>query len=593
MIKFFDLIFTKQTSTDRYYKNVFILIIFLSLNIGATLFLNDNTSQSLKLVQNNQEENSFTIISFIQSNNTNSNNNLNLSESVHLWSYDYISKIIGLFWIIGVVLYLLKVSGAYFYSQKLLNSSHYCIPNYWYRFIKEKAEQLNINKSIKLIESKNFNSAFTYGFIKPIIVFPIGFFSTLPQDQLEAVILHELYHIKHNDYIVNMLVMLVEVVLFYHPLMWYLAKNIRYERENRCDDHVIKLINKKVYANALVNMEAYRQSISLAIPFSNKNSNLKIRIMRIFDQKPERNIGLKPIISLMLSFILLTSFTLFKIDNYKVKESIKNVSTDIFKPDENDETENNLIHDKDSEEQKDISNLDYKSSENKDAATEIYLSSDIINSDKENLLDKKESLKITRIAPRKISQTGSFKSLNLDYLKPFNQDNLKLLEQLIEKYKNDKDSNIKIKLDGKLIDFYYNFEKYLIGKYIKEIRIVMKNKSSSEGTIEILTIDEEKSNKENNSAKNKVLIKVAYLTPSGNYTDEVSMESKEGNVLGVLGVNGYNILYVIDGEAQELGFKPDLIVPNDIKNIVVLKGEKAIDKYGQRAKNGAIEINLK
>ena len=63
----------------------------------------------------------------------------------------------------------------------------------------------------------------------------------LPPHQLEAILAHELAHIRRHDYLVNLLQTLVETLLFYHPAVWWLSRRIRAERENCCDDLAVSL----------------------------------------------------------------------------------------------------------------------------------------------------------------------------------------------------------------------------------------------------------------------------------------------------------------------------------------------------------------
>lgn len=80
---------------------------------------------------------------------------------------------------------------------------------------------------------------FTAGFIKPMILFPVALLNRLSEEQVEAILLHEMAHIKRHDYLFNILQRIMEIVLFFNPMIWLLAKDIRREREFCCDDLVI------------------------------------------------------------------------------------------------------------------------------------------------------------------------------------------------------------------------------------------------------------------------------------------------------------------------------------------------------------------
>lgn len=309
LIKIFDGLYPNQSSADRYHKAIAGLVFFFCLNIASTFVFNDH-------IHNKNEKTSYQEVESVHelaiqssfSNGIQESKAVKESGKSDFMTSNLIFKSLGVFWLIGAFVFSIKMIGGYYYTRNLIKQYHESIPQKWNKFIQDQLRQLQIGREVKVFESQRITSALTFGFVKPLIALPIGFFTSLPADQIEAVLLHELYHIKHKDYLINLLTMTFEVIFFYHPLMWWLAKNIRNERENRCDDQVTQITDKQVYAHALLNMESYRQSMNYAIPFSNKQSNLKMRIMRIFEQKPEQNIGLKPFLSLLMVVVFSDGF---------------------------------------------------------------------------------------------------------------------------------------------------------------------------------------------------------------------------------------------------------------------------------------------
>ena len=97
------------------------------------------------------------------------------------------------------------------------------------------------------------------GWLKPVVLLPASALAALSPQQLEAILAHELAHIRRHDYLVNLLQTLVETLLFYHPAVWWLSRRIRIERENCCDDLAVSLCGDPVaYANALADLESLR-----------------------------------------------------------------------------------------------------------------------------------------------------------------------------------------------------------------------------------------------------------------------------------------------------------------------------------------------
>src|ERR687891_1536007 len=90
--------------------------------------------------------------------------------------------------------------------------------------------------------------------------------SGLSAQQLEAILAHELAHIRRHDYLVNLLQTLVETLLFYHPAVWWLSRRIRLEREHCCDDLAVSLCGDPyTYASALADLEQLRGSGQLVV----------------------------------------------------------------------------------------------------------------------------------------------------------------------------------------------------------------------------------------------------------------------------------------------------------------------------------------
>jgi beta-lactamase regulating signal transducer with metallopeptidase domain len=114
------------------------------------------------------------------------------------------------------------------------------------------ATSLGVRRRIAVIVTPRVASPATIGWIKPVILLPPVLITGLSSTQLEAIIAHELAHIRRHDYVVNLLQMVVETVLFYHPAVWWMSRQIRVERELCCDDVAVRATgNPADYAHAL------------------------------------------------------------------------------------------------------------------------------------------------------------------------------------------------------------------------------------------------------------------------------------------------------------------------------------------------------
>jgi bla regulator protein blaR1 len=157
------------------------------------------------------------------------------------------------------------------------------------RFMELK-QQSGIRRNVLLRYSDKVNVPVMLGYLKPLILVPLSLVNRLDPQQMEAVLLHELAHIKRNDYLWNFLQMIMETLLFFNPATWLVSRSIRLEREHRCDDYVLGITKTPLpYAHALLLLEENRISLSSAVMAAsghNRNSLLH-RIKRITSMTKE------------------------------------------------------------------------------------------------------------------------------------------------------------------------------------------------------------------------------------------------------------------------------------------------------------------
>ncbi len=159
----------------------------------------------------------------------------------------------------------------------------------WRLFVKRIAGQLGIKKNIRLFLSDTISTPLTIGFFKPIILIPVASINHLTTDQLEAVLLHELAHIKRYDYLLNIILSVVELTLFFNPFTQLLSKSIRKERENSCDDWVLQFkYNATAYAEALLRIACLQSAPAFAMAAGGHENELLVRVKRMIHQKENR-----------------------------------------------------------------------------------------------------------------------------------------------------------------------------------------------------------------------------------------------------------------------------------------------------------------
>jgi beta-lactamase regulating signal transducer with metallopeptidase domain len=142
-------------------------------------------------------------------------------------------------------------------------------------------ERTRVSRPVRLLESVNIEVPTVVGLWRPLILVPTCTLTGLPVSQLEAVLAHELAHIRRHDYLVNLLQALVETVLFYHPAVWWLSSRIREEREHCADDVAVESCGDALlYSRALATLEQLRTRIPAPAVAANGGALLQ-RIQRL------------------------------------------------------------------------------------------------------------------------------------------------------------------------------------------------------------------------------------------------------------------------------------------------------------------------
>jgi len=160
-------------------------------------------------------------------------------------------------------------------------------------FVQKIAARIGIRKKVWLYVSELVTSPVTFGYLKPVILLPVAALNNLSVSQVEAVLLHELSHIKRYDYLVNLVISCIQTLLYFNPFVKLFVRNIEAERENCCDELVLQFGYDKVgYATALLTLEKVSaQKQVLAIAATGKNYLLN-RIEKIVGME-KKNKGMK------------------------------------------------------------------------------------------------------------------------------------------------------------------------------------------------------------------------------------------------------------------------------------------------------------
>jgi len=152
------------------------------------------------------------------------------------------------------------------------------------------SQRLGLRRATRVLQSTLVEVPVVAGYFRPVILVPMSVISGLPVSRLEAILAHELAHVRRHDYLVNLLQTLLETVFFYHPAVWWLSRQIRNERENCCDDLAVVVVGNGVdYSRALLAVaELHRPSTALALGV--RGGSLLGRVRRILGGEPSQHL---------------------------------------------------------------------------------------------------------------------------------------------------------------------------------------------------------------------------------------------------------------------------------------------------------------
>lgn len=206
---------------------------------------------------------------------------LSLQEKMRYWvglTLPYLS----LFYLIWLFFKLLQFTHQLWFTRQATLEGLVKAPVKWRIFVESISSQMNISPRVRLWLTEKIDTPMIIGCLKPMILLPVSAFNQLTSEQLEAILIHELAHIKRNDYFWNLIVALAELV-FYHNLFARLLTNaIREEREHSCDDLVLQFpFIPAEYADALLQLEKNRRSAESRILLAARGNSRKVLLIRV------------------------------------------------------------------------------------------------------------------------------------------------------------------------------------------------------------------------------------------------------------------------------------------------------------------------
>jgi len=210
-------------------------------------------------------------------------------------------------WLFVFTIKSLHMAGGYLYSQRVRHYGISAAPGDWQERVDQLCRQMGIRQAVRLVESQIVKMPLVIGHLRPMILMPLGLITGLPEGEIEAVLLHELAHIRRNDYIVNFIQNVTVNFFFFNPGCLWMSSLLRQEREHCCDDIAIARTHDRAgFIRALISFKEHDLRLAgVTTAFPGKKDQLVRRVMRIAQST---NKTLDPVerVFLAISFVLIS-----------------------------------------------------------------------------------------------------------------------------------------------------------------------------------------------------------------------------------------------------------------------------------------------
>lgn len=184
-------------------------------------------------------------------------------------------------WGVGVVLLSIRMLGGYLLAWRLTRRFVQPLDEIWQERFRRLAERLGVRVPVEIWQSGCVDVPAVIGCFRPVVLVPVAAITGLPTAQLEAILAHELAHIRRYDFLANAVQCAVETLLFYHPCVWWVSSRLRAEREHCCDELAVAACGDALdYARALADLDQWRTPARLALAFTG-GGPLLARVRRI------------------------------------------------------------------------------------------------------------------------------------------------------------------------------------------------------------------------------------------------------------------------------------------------------------------------
>ena len=206
------------------------------------------------------------------------------------WGADFLGRLaplLAMVWVLGVSFSTVRLTQGCWRVRSVRTKDNEPVDAAWMETLNDLRCRLGVSRPVRLLKSALVEVPTVIGWFRPVILLPAASLIGLTPGQLEAILAHELAHVRRLDYVVNAFQCLVETLMFYHPVAWWISRCIREERENCCDDMVILVCGDRLaYARALATLEGFRAGLP-EWAFAASGGSLLNRIRRLLGESNE------------------------------------------------------------------------------------------------------------------------------------------------------------------------------------------------------------------------------------------------------------------------------------------------------------------
>jgi beta-lactamase regulating signal transducer with metallopeptidase domain len=217
--------------------------------------------------------------------------------------------LVSVVWFVGAFLAGLRMVAGWALSRRLVAHAKVATENRWQARVATWCEELGVNKAVRFLVSDAIDSPLVVGWLKPVILWPTAALHGMTPQDVEAIIAHELAHIRRGDVLINLLQACIEVLFFHHPAAWWISAQIRAEREYCADDLAVRMLDrsesgtKLSYARALLALEEHRSIPLLSV--AAKGGKLLDRIRRLVGVETTGHSPARPLVGGLVTTSLL------------------------------------------------------------------------------------------------------------------------------------------------------------------------------------------------------------------------------------------------------------------------------------------------